>query len=123
MLRSAQRRDESGRRELNRIAKPPHPNSASRNPDRGLELAVRLDRRGNVVNSRGDAGSFAELVAYAARLAQLIGSDLGLERLVAAECSSERMRYLVHVEESGHVLALKARSDTDLSRVRSRFGL
>jgi hypothetical protein len=123
LLRSAQRRDESGRRELRSPSKPPHPNTARRNPERGLELAVRLDRRGRVVNSRGDAAGFAELVAYAARLAQLIGSDLGLQQLVAAECSSERTRYLLHVEESGHVLGLKARSDADLSRVRSRFGL
>lgn len=141
LLRAAQRRDESGRHQVTSFSKPPHPRArstarnageskpappaspAAPNPERGLELAVRLDARGNVLNSRGETADFAELIAYATRLAQLIGSDLGMDRLVAAECTCERSRYLMHVEDSGHVLALKAGKTADLAGVRARFGL
>ncbi|HEY6559695.1 MAG TPA: DUF4388 domain-containing protein [Polyangiaceae bacterium] len=141
LLRAAQRRDESGRHQVMSFSKPPHPRArsternageskpvppasrAAPNPERGLELAVRLDARGNVLNSRGETADFADLVAYAARLAQLIGSDLGMDRLVAAECTCERSRYLIHVEDSGQVLALKAGKTADLASFRARFGL
>jgi hypothetical protein len=75
------------------------------------------------VNSRGAASEFAEVIAYATRLAQLIGADLGMDKLIGAECAGERSRYLLHVEDSGHVLAVKANKDADLGSVRTRFGL
>ncbi|HMJ16693.1 MAG TPA: DUF4388 domain-containing protein [Polyangiaceae bacterium] len=142
LLRSAQNRDESGRHKLVSFSKPPHPSahkagsettpeedsspprpSAPPASERSLELAVRLDARGNVLSSRGDVSEFAELVAYTSRLAQLIGADLGMDALVSAECTCERSRYLLHVEESGQLLALKAAKDADLTSVRARFGL
>jgi hypothetical protein len=142
LLRAAQTRDESGRHTLVSFPKqrataqptqeipgeasrsmPSADARVSRQPEAAQQIAVRLDERGNVVSSKGDVTELAPVVAYATRLGQLIGFDLGMDGLVAFESVSENARCLVHVEKSGHVLAVRAAAEVSVTSLRSRFGL
>jgi hypothetical protein len=83
---------------------------------------LRMKHDGTVV--AGDAGSadFADAVAYAVRLAQVIGDDLGLERFIALECTSKQGACFIVIEDEG-VVALEPHVSTDLVTLRDLFGL
>lgn len=139
LLRAAQIRDEADRSKLvsfpqkrntprppamTRSTIPPAPPSSS--GASGLPESrdlVRLDRAGNVLSSQGNAESLAPTIAYVARMAGLIGEQLGLGPLMAAECQAASTRYLLHVERSGNVVGLRTPTDTDVNTIRERFGL
>lgn len=141
LLRAAQSRDESGRHRLMSFPKQgssedPEPSSGSQQRQSDMnaggatsgfdsvpQLAVRIDQQGAVLSSKGNVSDFAPMAAYAARLAQLIGSDLGMDALVGLECMTEQRRCLVHVDKSGHLLAVQAGVELDVSGIRARFGL
>jgi hypothetical protein len=84
---------------------------------------VRLDPNGNVLNAKGQAEELAPVVAYSARLSELVGNMLGMEGFVALECLFGDERLLMHRERTGNLVALKARVDQDLSAVRELFGI
>jgi hypothetical protein len=89
----------------------------------GIDRAVRLERDGKLLSSRGDAEGLAEVTAYAMRLAQLVGERLGMDELKAIECVTGSHRRLFYVEKNGNLLGLEARFDTDLGALRERLGL
>lgn len=145
LLTSAQHRDESGRHNLvafpgaratPRTPSPPPANSPTSSRSEvsvGAETssgalsqvraAVRIDRAGNVVSAKGATEDLAEVVAYAARLAELVGDGLGMQGLVSVEVTQRRSRTLIYKEKNGNTLALSAAVDADLSQVRERLGL
>lgn len=115
--------------------RPPAPASTSSRPEprvnsessapmlAQVRAAVRIDPSGNVVSSKGDAGDLGQVAAYAARLAELIGDGLGMQRLVSVEVTQQRSRTLIYREKTGNTFALSAAPDADLSQVRERLGL
>jgi hypothetical protein len=106
---------------MTRPSAPPPPPSAQGLPDQ--REMVRLDRAGNVLSSHGNVETLAPSVAYMARMAGLIGEQLGLGPLMAAECQATSSRFLLHVERSGNVVGLRTSTESDVQAVRERFGL
>jgi len=88
-----------------------------------VRAAVRVDRAGNVVSSKGESGELGQIASYAARLAELIGDGLGMQGLVSVEVTQHRTRTLIYREKTGNTFALSAAADADLSQVRERLGL
>jgi predicted regulator of Ras-like GTPase activity (Roadblock/LC7/MglB family) len=88
-----------------------------------VRAAVRIDPAGNVVSSKGDAEALAQVAAYAARLAELVGDGLGMQGLLSVEVTQQRSRTLIYKEKTGNTFALSASPEADLSQVRERLGL
>jgi hypothetical protein len=88
-----------------------------------FQLFLRLSRDGVVVASQGSTQEFADIAAYALRLAQLIGDGLGIERFVAMECTFKEGRCFIVLEDGGEVVALRPRPQTDSSPLRELFKL
>lgn len=147
LLTAAQHRDESGRHNLvafpssrtaPRSPSSPAPPLSSTSPSRAevvvapeapastlahVRAAVRIDRTGAVVSAKGAAEELADVVAYASRLAELVGDGLGMQSLLSIEAVHRRSRTLIYKEKNGNTLALNAALDADLSQVRERLGL
>jgi hypothetical protein len=92
-------------------------------PASSLQQAVRIDGAGQVLSSVGDDGEFGGLVAYASRLAGLIGEAFGLEQWKALDVGLESSRCVMYVEEKGSVVGVRAKSDVDLGSVVRKAGL
>jgi hypothetical protein len=88
-----------------------------------FQLFLRMNRDGIVLASHGSSQEFADIAAYALRLAQLIGDGLGIERFVAMECTFKEGRCFLVLEDSGELVALKPRTNTDTSSLRELFKL
>lgn len=87
-----------------------------------VRAAVRIDPSGNVLSSKGESEELSQVAAYAARLAELVGDELGMQGLVSVEVMQRRSRTLIYREKSGNTFALSASPETDLSQVRERLG-
>lgn len=145
LLLSAQHRDESGRHNLVAFparaaprsvpSAPPPPvaprSEAALNVESTappllaqVRAAVRIDPAGNVLSSKGEAvAELAQVAAYAARLAELVGDGLGMRGLLSVEVTQQRSRTIIYKEKTGNTFALSASPDADLSQVRERLGL
>ena len=88
-----------------------------------FQLFLRMNRDGALVASHGGTQDFADIAAYAIRLAQLIGDGLGIERFVAMECAFKEGRCFILLEDGGDVVALKPKAQTDVSSLRELFKL
>jgi len=87
--------------------------------------AVRLDTQGNVVVARGEGNQedFAELSAYAVRMAQVVGEGLGMGGFRALEWTLPSRNGLLYVESNGSVASLEASPQAELNTLRRRIGL
>ncbi len=88
-----------------------------------FEVVVRLRPGGAIVHNLGASQDFADVVAYACRLAELIGGQLGIERFVAMECAFKGSQLFVVHERTGDVVALKPRRSADLGSIREVLGI
>jgi len=88
-----------------------------------LQLFLRMNREGIVVESRGSTSELADIAAYALRLAQLIGEQLGLERFAAMECAFKQGRCFIVLQGDGDVVAIEPRPSADSSSLREMLGL
>jgi hypothetical protein len=92
-----------------------------RNED--VQLFLRMNREGGVVESHGGTPEFADVAAYALRLSQLVGDQLGLDRFASMECTFEQGRCFIVLQEDGDIVALEPRSAVDSSSLRELLGL
>jgi uncharacterized protein DUF4388 len=88
-----------------------------------FDLILRLSPTGAVAVNRGATQDFADIVAYACRLSELIGMLLGVERFVAMECTFKSGRCFIVLEEDGQVVALGPRASVDVATIRELLGL
>jgi hypothetical protein len=88
-----------------------------------FQLALRLDADGGLVFNRGGTEDFADIVAYACRLSELIGTRLGAESFVAMECAFKTGRCFIVLEKNGDVVALRPHATSDVSALRGLLGL
>jgi hypothetical protein len=88
-----------------------------------FEVAVRLAPNGDVLDSRGTVENFADMAAYAARIAEILGDLLGLEGFRGLEAASRKGRCLILMEQEGTVLAVKPSPRADVSLIKERIGL
>ena len=65
----------------------------------------------------------ADAVAYAGRLASLIGELLGLDGFRALECTSKDERVIIYSTEDGGLVAGRAPIAIDVVALRERLGL
>jgi hypothetical protein len=86
-------------------------------------LVLRLDAGGSLEVNRGGSQEFADVAAYACRLAEIIGGHLGAERFVAMECNFKSGRCFVAVEPGGAVVALRPHASADGGTLRGLLGL
>jgi hypothetical protein len=86
-------------------------------------LFLRMSRDGVVVESHGVTAGFSDVAAYALRLSQLVGDELGLERFTCMEWTSKQGRCFIVLENDGNVVALEPRPGADTSSLRERLGL
>lgn len=88
-----------------------------------FDLILRLSPTGAVALNQGATQDFADIVAYACRLGELIGMLLGVERFVAMECTFKSGRCFIVLEEDGKVIALGPRPSVDLTTIRELLGV
>jgi hypothetical protein len=88
-----------------------------------FELFLRTNRDGVVVASDGSTEEFADIAAYAVRLAELIGDGLGIDRFIAIECTFAEGRCFIVLEEGGEIVAMKPRPETDSTSLRELLRL
>jgi hypothetical protein len=87
-----------------------------------LAEVARIDPSGAVIHAADEATGDA--VAYAARLASLVGELLGLESLRAMECASRTERMIVYTAaDSGALVACRGALAEDASALRAKVGL
>jgi hypothetical protein len=86
-----------------------------------LPIAARVAANGTVIEAVDE--DLADAVAYAGRLAGLIGELLGLDGFQALECASKEERVVVYVEEEGGLVAGRISAAADISLLRERLGL
>jgi hypothetical protein len=92
-----------------------------RNED--LQLYLRMNREGVVVESHGSTPEFADIAAYALQLSQLVGDQLGLERFAAMECTFKQGRCFIVLQDDGEMVALEPRTASDSTSLRELLGL
>jgi hypothetical protein len=88
-----------------------------------FEIILRLGAGGTIVLNQGGTQDFADVVAYACRLTELIGTPLGIDRFAAMECVFKTGRYFVILEPNGDVVALRPRPAADSASIRELFGM
>lgn len=133
LISAAQAQDESGQRFMS-VGREfpesgvPRPQVSASAPPTPLPAArhgvVQLDPSGHLVQARGGATEeLVELAAYSVRLADLLGEALGMDRLTAFESTVGDGRYLIQVDASGSIMAVRSALDADLAALRERAGL
>jgi len=65
----------------------------------------------------------ASIAAYAVRLADLIGEDLGVGAIAALEVELGSNRVFVHRDGAGNTIGATSTSDAESSALRERLGL
>jgi Domain of unknown function (DUF4388) len=88
-----------------------------------LQYFLRMSRDGTVVESRGSTSELADITAYAVRLSQLVGEQLGLDRFAAMECAFKHGRCFIVLQRDGDVVAFEPHASTDSSSLREMLGL
>jgi hypothetical protein len=88
-----------------------------------FEVILRLGAGGAIVLNQGSSQDYADIVAYACRLTELIGNPLGIERFVAMECVFKNGRCFIVQEPGGDVVALRPRPTADSASIRELFGI
>jgi hypothetical protein len=88
-----------------------------------FEVVLRLDADGSLAVNRGGSQDFADIVAYACRLAEIIGTRVGIERFMAMECTFKGGRCFLVLEANGDVVALRPNATSEVSALRSLLGL
>jgi hypothetical protein len=88
-----------------------------------FQVVLRLDADGALVSNRGGSQDFADIVAYACRLTELIGTHLGAERFMAMECSFKSGKCFIVLEANGDVVALRPHAAADSGALRNLLGL
>jgi hypothetical protein len=88
-----------------------------------FQVVVRLGANGTLTLNRGGTQDFADIVAYACRLSELIGTQLGAEGFAAMECALKTGRCYVVVEPSGDVVALRPHPSSDCGALRNLLGI
>jgi hypothetical protein len=88
-----------------------------------FQVIVRLGADGTLALNRGGTQDFADMVAYACRLSELIGTQLGAEDFVAMECALKTGRCFVIVEPNGDVVALRPHPTSDCGAIRNLLGI
>lgn len=88
-----------------------------------FELILRLGAGGTIVHNHGGSQDFADIVAYACRLTELIGSPLGIERFAAMECVFKNGRCFIVIDSNGDAVALRPRPSADSASIRELFGI
>jgi hypothetical protein len=88
-----------------------------------FQLILRLNPDGSIALNHGASQDFADIVAYACRLSELIGACLGAEHFAAMECTFKSGRCFVVRESGGEVVALRPRPAADSNMIASLLGL
>jgi hypothetical protein len=88
-----------------------------------FDVVLHLDAGGGISQNQGSSQDFADIIAYACRLTELIGNHLGVERFRAMECVFKSGRCFLVLERNGDVIALRPRASADVSGIRELLGL
>jgi hypothetical protein len=86
-------------------------------------LALRINAQGAVVSSHGAGEDFAEMVAYACRLVEVIGDLLGMDGFQALEYAMGDGRCFIYRESEGDIVAVKSADPHTISQLRDSLGL
>jgi len=86
-----------------------------------LPIAARVAASGAVIETVDE--DLADAVAYAGRLAGLIGEMLGLDDFRALECASKDERVVIYVDEDNGLVAGRVPAIADVGLLRERLGL
>lgn len=92
-------------------------------PVRSRGVSVRMNRDGQVLDSRGASEDLAAATAYALHMATYIGESLGLDAFCGAEFRAGELRTVVVIEGNGDVVALQSAADAALADAQVRLGL
>jgi predicted regulator of Ras-like GTPase activity (Roadblock/LC7/MglB family) len=90
---------------------------------RGIDRAVRLDKDGRVISTRGDADELSAMTAYALKVSALVGEELGMGELRAVESVANGRRRLFYLEADGHLIGIEASTEVELTPLRDKLGI
>lgn len=90
---------------------------------RGIERAVRLEKDGRVISTRGDADELSAMTAYALKVSALVGEELGMGELRAVESVANGRRRLFYLEADGHLIGIEASTEVELAPLREKLGI
>jgi hypothetical protein len=90
---------------------------------RGIERAVRLEKDGRVISTRGDADELTAMTAYALKVSALVGDELGMGELRAVESIANGKRRLFYLEADGNLIGLETSTDVELGPLREKLGV
>ena len=82
-----------------------------------------IDRTGQVIQELGDQPEFAGTAAYAAQVAQLVGSLLSLGGFVGLECQQGAATRFAYADGAGGIVACVPCSDETAAMLRRRLAL
>jgi hypothetical protein len=130
LLMAAQAHDEVRRKKLVSFPKShraPNPVEAPRPEPRAsathtASAVVRADPSASVVRRAGGDHA-ASIAAYAVRLADLIGEDLGVGPVAALEVELGSTRVFVHRDEEDNAVGTTSSSEADAAALRQRLSL
>lgn len=86
-------------------------------------FAIALTNNGESLWQRGTTDVVADASAYAIRLIELVGEELGLEGFRAMECKLGESTLFFVVEPNGNTVVLAPQPEADLSALREWLGV
>jgi len=94
-------------------------------PERKEEpvLVLRIDAQGSVIANKGATEEYAQMVAYACLLADIIGNHLGMDEIRALECVGASGKTIIYRDADEEIVAVKPASDASMTELRERIGL
>jgi hypothetical protein len=141
LLEAAQAHDEQARGKVVALAANHRPDDSEASPISEVEimtknsladaslkkdeprLALRINAQGAVVSSHGAGEDFAEMVAFACRLVEVIGDLLGMDGFQALEYAMGDGRCFIYREADGDIVAIKSSDPHTMGQIRDRLGL
>lgn len=86
-------------------------------------LVLRIDAHGSVLANTGASEEYAQMVAYACLLADIVGTHLGMDELCAMECIGPSGKTIIYRDADDQIVAVKPSTPESLAELRERIGL
>jgi hypothetical protein len=88
-----------------------------------FEHSVHLDVQNQIVAGNGKFEEFAALAAYACRIGDLIGRQLGIGPVVGIETKLANGELLIHRDALGDIVGIKPSAQLNLVALKAQLNL
>lgn len=88
-----------------------------------FEHSVHLDAQGNILAGNGKLEELASLAAYACRIVNLIGQQLGFGEVTGMEVTLANGVIMLHRDSQGEIVCVKPEPHLNLVQLRTQLNL